>query len=674
MKIALMEECRALVNVDLDHVAKGVYGLCQTQEEVIQAAVNNNLQVAKKILQDAGTVSLGSEMVSWNAKNQFNEEVHHVSLPQYLAGTEWLGQNQDVKVASPVVDQVKKLVGGSCTIFQRMNPEGDMLRVCTNIVAKEGTRAVGTFIPAIEPDGKENATIKTVLGGATYRGRAYVVDGWYTTAYDPMYDGAGKVVGMLFVGLPQESTSSIRQAIMDTKVGETGYVYVLNGSGPTRGHYVISQNGKRDGEDIWEAKDANDALFIQRIIEKALTLGPNEITEDRYPWKNAGDPAPRMKVVRLMYFQPWDWVIGVGFYEEELKRGEQHVQAISNTSTLILFIAALVVILVTIGVWFVIANGLVHRISNIVEQLLLAANQVTEASAQVAQSSQGLAEAASEQAANLEETSASLEEMSAMTAQNTENAGQTNLQASDTRQAALTGQGAMQRMTEAIIRIKGSSDETAKIVKTIDGIAFQTNLLALNAAVEAARAGDAGKGFAVVAEEVRSLAQRSAQAAKNTAVLIEESQKNAEHGVEVSEEVSAVLGTIVQKIEHVAHLATEVSTATNEQSRGIDQINQAITQMDHMTQSTAANSEEAASASEELSGQAEELRSLVGALEGIIGGNGARSVASARPVDRGRKMKKAEAAGPPKKPARKMLSVTPSLGRVAMLTDGELDG
>jgi methyl-accepting chemotaxis protein len=169
----------------------------------------------------------------------------------------------------------------------------------------------------------------------------------------------------------------------------------------------------------------------------------------------------------------------------------------------------------------------------------------------------------------------------------------------------------MGRMSSSINKIKESSDQTAKIVKTIDEIAIQTNLLALNAAVEAARAGEAGRGFAVVAEEVRNLAQRSSQAAKNTADMIAESVKNAGEGVNIAEEVSKSFDAIAVSAKKVNDLIAEIAAASQEQSQGIDQVNTAVAQMDQVTQQNAANSEESASAAEELSSQAEELQSMV---------------------------------------------------------------
>jgi methyl-accepting chemotaxis protein len=182
----------------------------------------------------------------------------------------------------------------------------------------------------------------------------------------------------------------------------------------------------------------------------------------------------------------------------------------------------------------------------------------------------------------------------------------------------------MQSLSAAVDRIKQSADATAKIVKTIDEIAFQTNLLALNAAVEAARAGDAGKGFAVVAEEVRNLAMRSAEAAKNTAELIEGSVKNAVEGVTINQEVLANLEEINKQVNQVSEVMAEIAAASDQQSQGVEQINSAIGQMNQVTQQTAANSEESAAAAEELSGQSEEMVSLVGSYQLGQAGGGKR--------------------------------------------------
>ena len=290
---------------------------------------------------------------------------------------------------------------------------------------------------------------------------------------------------------------------------------------------------------------------------------------------------------------------------------------VSNRIVIIGVISALVVGIVLA---LLITRSLTVALRRLADSLSDGADQVAAASDQVSAASQSLAQGASEQAAAVEETSSSLEEMSSMTKQNASNANECKNLGGAAKDGAEKGAEAMDRMSAAINDIKRSSDETAKIVKTIDEIAFQTNLLALNAAVEAARAGDAGKGFAVVAEEVRNLAQRAGEAARNTSALIEASVKNADNGVKISVEVAAALKEIAETARKVNDLSAEVAAASTEQAQGIDQISTAVTQMDSVTQQNAANAEESASASEELSAQAAQLNNMVAELIAMVAG------------------------------------------------------
>ncbi len=304
---------------------------------------------------------------------------------------------------------------------------------------------------------------------------------------------------------------------------------------------------------------------------------------------------------------------------------ENMTQSSINTARILIAGFSIAGIILGVLLAVLVTRAITKPLNTVIKGLSEGSKQVNQAAGQVAASSQAMAEGATEQASSLEETSASLEEMSSMTKQNADNARQANTTATEAQKAAQHGRDTMSKMSQSIHQIKSSSDETAKIIKTIDEIAFQTNLLALNAAVEAARAGEAGKGFAVVAEEVRRLAQRSAEAAKTTSQLIEVAQKHAEEGVQVSQEVGDVLEQIAQNVEKVTALIAEVTAASNEQSQGIEQINQAVNQMNQVIQSNAANAEEAAASSEELSAQAEELNRLVMVLYGILEGQRERN-------------------------------------------------
>jgi methyl-accepting chemotaxis protein len=289
-------------------------------------------------------------------------------------------------------------------------------------------------------------------------------------------------------------------------------------------------------------------------------------------------------------------------------------------------------------------NTAVATLAEALDQVRVSSDQVASAGHQIASGSQSLAHGASEQAASLEEIGASALELSATARE----AAQSTRQAHQMSEATLTrvaeGRASMGRLSAAIDSIKSSSDQTARIVKTIDEIAFQTNLLALNAAVEAARAGDAGRGFAVVAEEVRSLAIRSAEAAKTTAALIEGSVTNAEHGVAYNAEVLAKLGEIDGEVQRVATIIAEIAASGEQQRDGVQQINSAVEQLNTVTQQVAANAEESASASEELAGQAAMLAELVGTFR----------------LENGRRSK-----GVTVKPARGSRAATPPLAYVS---------
>jgi len=260
-------------------------------------------------------------------------------------------------------------------------------------------------------------------------------------------------------------------------------------------------------------------------------------------------------------------------------------------------------------------NKAVDNLDQSLQQVAVGAEQVSSASGQIGSGSQALAQGASEQASSLEEISSSLQEMTSMTKQNTANAREAKGLSDAAKKGADKGVANMKNLSAAVDKIKKSSDDTAKIVKTIDEIAFQTNLLALNAAVEAARAGDAGKGFAVVAEEVRNLAMRSAEAAKNTANMIEESVKNAENGVALNGEVMKNFDEITTQATKVSEVMAEIAAASEQQSQGIEQVTTAVQQMNQLTQQSAANSEESASAAEELSSQAQEMQAMVASFQ-----------------------------------------------------------
>jgi methyl-accepting chemotaxis protein len=619
---------------ELTEVTKNLYAMCQAQQEMLQQNIRQNLLGAHDVLSQAGPLSL-REKVSWSAVNQLSGEKSEIELPRIYVGDQWLGQNADPKTPSPVVDRVQQLVASTCTIFQRMNDTGDMLRVCTNVTNAQGRRAIGTYLSAVTPDGKPNTVVQQVLQGKTFQGRAFVVDAWYITAYEPISDSAGKVIGMLYVGVRESNTTSLRNAILSVRIGETGRAFVLNAEGKTRGQMVISRDGKRDGENVWETKDAEGRPMYQQMCTLATGLQPGQTGQFKYSMAETPGGVALAQIAQLVYFAPWDWVIGVAVSEDEVfssvkaiqAQSKQAVDGVNGTQSQAISSSAVLTAVVlgstaVVGVLLVLwlTSRVVGPLNRIIAGLGKEADQVSVSSSEVAAASQELASGASQQAASLEETSAALKEMAAMTRRNADQAKEADKLALTARTTAEHGDKTMGSLNDSMKAIEESSLRISKIVKAIEEIAFQTNLLALNAAVEAARAGEHGKGFAVVAEEVRNLAQRAAQAARETAQLIGDSNSRVKEGGGAAEGVGKALAAIASDVSHVSSIIAGITRGTEEQAQGTQQIESAVTQLDSVTQRTAGTAEESASAAEQLSSQAESVKGFVHELVQIVSG------------------------------------------------------
>ena len=285
-------------------------------------------------------------------------------------------------------------------------------------------------------------------------------------------------------------------------------------------------------------------------------------------------------------------------------------------------------------------NATATALDEALAEVSQAVTQVSAAGSQIAAGSQSLAAGSTEQAGSLDEVTGSLRRMAVVTTENASNAEHARSLSVATMDSVLEGTARMQELTTAMHEIRDGAKATAKIVKTIDEIAFQTNLLALNAAVEAARAGDAGRGFAVVAEEVRSLALRAAEAARQTTALIEESGQRVESGMEKNAQVIATFEKIHEGGAGVRSVVGEIAAASARQSADITQVTAAVGEINTVTQSVAANAEESASAAEELSSQAHMMQALVEEFQLLS--------AAARPSDRatGRKSRRKPARHP----------------------------
>jgi methyl-accepting chemotaxis protein len=283
----------------------------------------------------------------------------------------------------------------------------------------------------------------------------------------------------------------------------------------------------------------------------------------------------------------------------------------SVSETLDLTRAAAVVRMDEIGKTALAFNSLLARVGDVVSEVRNASGSVSVAARQIASGNVDLSSRTEQQAASLEETAASMEELTSTVKQNTDNAREASALAASASDISETGNQVVLRMVETMSEITASSGKIAEITALIEGIAFQTNILALNAAVEAARAGEQGRGFAVVASEVRTLAQRSSVAAKEIKGLIEQSVETILAGSNQACEVGRITGEAKQAVRRVADIIGEIAAASEEQGRGIEQINMAVSQMDEVTQQNAALVEEAAAAAQSLQAQASKMNDMV---------------------------------------------------------------
>jgi methyl-accepting chemotaxis protein len=255
------------------------------------------------------------------------------------------------------------------------------------------------------------------------------------------------------------------------------------------------------------------------------------------------------------------------------------------------------------------------RIAEVMIAVRTATESVGQAAKEIAAGNVDLSSRTEQQAASLEESASSMQQLTATVKNNADNARQASTLAANASEVAHKGNEVVSRVVHTMSEINGSSGKIADITGIIEGIAFQTNILALNAAVEAARAGEQGRGFAVVAGEVRSLAQRSSSAAKEIKELIADSVQKVRHGSSLVEEAGHTMTDVMHAVRRVTDIMGEIAAASDEQTRGIEQVNQAITQMDEVTQQNAALVEEAAAAAQSLENQGNQLRETVGVFQ-----------------------------------------------------------
>ncbi len=509
----------------------------------------------------------------------------------------------------------------------------DFVRVTTSLKKENGERAVGTQLDRAHP------SFPLLRAGNSYSGLATLFGKQYITQYDPIKDGSGKVIGVLFIGLDiGQNLNMLKAKIKEIKLGDAGYVHVINAApGKKQGEELIHPS--MEGKNVLEQQSHDGRYFVKQMLE-------SKTGSMTYPWADKDGEAPREKMISFHTFTPWNWLIAGGTYTEEITREAKQLRnryALIAAVALIVFAVMLLLLVrafVTrplaqaehaaeqiargdlnvhlvvenqdeIGRVLAALNGISQNLSAVVGQVRQGAEQVTSASAEIAAGNLDLSQRTESQASRLEKTALSMEHLSNAVNRNADNAGEANQMAAAASQIAVKGGEVVAQVVDTMGSITASSRKIADIISVIDGIAFQTNILALNAAVEAARAGEQGRGFAVVASEVRNLAQRSAGAAKEIKELIEDSVGKVEIGSKQVTAAGATMEEVVQSVRRVTDIMAAISSASDEQRSGINEVHQAIAEMDQVTQQNAALVEEAAAAAHALQDQSHALEDVV---------------------------------------------------------------
>lgn len=578
---------------NLKNQVQNLNNLIVLQIKERQTLLNSSLNVASEYLARAGSLSIEPATILLNATNQITQEKKDIRVPTLRAGALRLMND------SLLVDKITGLTGVRTTLFQKF--DDGYLRISTSVRKLDNSRATQTYIPNDSP------VVQEIEQGRNFNGRAIVVNDWYLTSYKPLYVN-NQIVGMLFVGTPEKDLQNLKQIFGNIKIQESGFPYIID----KNGQFII--HPEREGE------KAGNELFFKQMTESGESEGEIEYVEDN-----------KRHIDYFRYLPEIESYVVVSVHYKELMAGVFQIRNILVLAIIFCIIAIVIINLyLSSSISKSLKQGLVFakkiaegdltaefnidqkdeigqlasamrqmavHLREIVSSILNSTAEIATASTQISDGAQEMSQGANAQAAAAEQVSSSMEEMSANIAQNTDNARQTE---SISAKAKMS----MDKMSIAGKNSILSIKDIASKITIINDIAFQTNLLALNAAVEAARAGEHGKGFAVVAAEVRRLAERSKLAADEIASI-------SKNSVSVTEESDKLINDLVPEIEKTVQLVNEISAASAEQMGGVEQVNNALNDLNNVIQQNASSSEELATSSEELAAQAQNLKTLV---------------------------------------------------------------
>ncbi|WP_220128753.1 methyl-accepting chemotaxis protein [Bdellovibrio sp. KM01] len=558
---------RAELGYQRELISKGVRGqLAQMRDSapVYAAVVQGALERLQTLVVSKGPISINT------VKNI--EIINGEKVPSLEVNGNELSKN------FVATDKVKEEFGSTATIFVRRG--ADFIRISTNVVQEDGSRAVGTKLSIQGP------AYSALIKGQSYFGQSQILNKPYFTGYKPIFSQDKEVIGAWYSGYILKSLVATVDFVEHSQILQKGFfVLYKNEDGAIR---MIS---KRDD------KELNSEIYLGWLQNNNIS----ELNLESWNYRKSEETD--------------GYILVSAIYEPDVT-----AKVISSTLTASGSLAFVILALLLISVVF--ARKLERTLSAVAADAERVGVTVTTTAGQMTSTGTHLSEGAIQAAASIEESVASLEELVSMVSRNAQSAQSANKLTAEASALTSKGSGQIGGLMAAMVEIEQSSKKMSEIISVIDDIAFQTNLLSLNASVEAARAGEHGKGFAVVADAVRSLAHKSAESAGNISKIISEIVKKISDGNRIAESNAKSFGEITQAIKELNVIVGEIAKASDEQSLGLKQISIAMNQFDQTTQNNASAAEEAAQASQDLSKNAEELSRVVSDLKILIKGSG----------------------------------------------------
>lgn len=594
---AVSNEVIGIMQDRLAQSAERTLSICKLSQDFVQRAVETSLSFGDAALKQAGGIQTTGKTTTWSGLNQFTKSRTAMTAPQWaLKGTP-LTPDRSFDHHIPVIDDITKQTGATVTLFQRVNPAGDMLRVATTVAASDGQRAIGAYIPAIMPDGSRNPVVETVLSGQTYRGRAYVVNAWYTTAYEPLRNANGDVIGMFYVGIKQEGLTLLRQAIsVQSHSGDRSSVAVYYGpnSQNLSDMVVIEPSG---------IGDQTESKWLPEVLSKAPKLadGGSGIVTATNPITGA------QAIVHYTYFKPWDWVIAAIGDSSDYAGATALVRAQFSQLLLQSLLGGFIALIVGAVVAYLISKRITNPVADLSIHLTSSATQISSSAVHQQSNVTTLMASSNQIASAAKEISATSQELLLAMVEIADAAERTAILAHEGRQGLKGMEISIQTLSASsdgisskLATIRSKAGRINSVVTAITKVADQTNLLSLNASIEAEKAGEAGAGFAVVAREIRRLADQSAISTLDIEQIVEEMQEAVasgvaemrdfsdavQGGIAAAETIQGQFGEIIKRVESIAPRYETVQQGMQNQSVGAKQISEAMWQLTETARQT----------------------------------------------------------------------------------------